>query len=162
LSGQPSAQATLSSASAQDETASLPALIKPRLNAYDEQIVGPMIALARSSIRDRIMMAGTNSAEFLFELHRRGYCDHCKLPFCEWAMRRRFSRFKTTLDWLMDFLNPAGVMVIWVDPMQPSKDREIRSALERRGLIVEVGSAGEDGTAISARRGKTKARSWLS
>jgi hypothetical protein len=146
---------------------------QPRLNAYDEQIVGPMIALARSSIRDRIVVAGTNSAELMFELHRRGYVQvattanchfangQCDVALVDWR-QKSIEGLQTTLDWLMDFLNPAGVMVIWVDPMQPSKDREIRSALERRGLIVEVGSAGEDGTAISARRGKTKARSWLS
>jgi hypothetical protein len=144
---QPSARAALSSASAQDETASLPAMIQPRLNAYDELIVGPMIALARSSIRDRIVMAGTNSAELMLERHRRGYVQvattanchfangQCDVALVDWR-RKSIEGLKATLDWLMDLLNPAGVMVVWVDPMQPSQDREIRSALGKRGLIV--------------------------
>jgi hypothetical protein len=105
------ARAALSSASAQDETASLPAMV----HAYDEQIVGPMIALARSSIRDRIVVAGTNSAELMFELHRRGYVQvattanchfangQCDVALVDWR-QKSIEGLKTTLDWPMDFL----------------------------------------------------------
>src|SRR5262249_57011165 len=54
----------------------------------------------------------------------------------------------TTLDWLLDFLSPAGELVIWVDPQEPAANRKLRAMLEKHGLIVEAGTMREHGSAV--------------
>ena len=41
--------------------------------ATGDRIIGPMIALADCSTRQRIVVAGSKSMELMLELHRRGY-----------------------------------------------------------------------------------------
>ena len=48
-------------------------MLTKTLNPQDKDVIEPLIAQARCSIRDRIVVAGTRSAELMFELHRRGY-----------------------------------------------------------------------------------------
>ena len=52
----------------------------------------------------------------------------------------------------MDFLSPTGVLVVWVDPQEPAANRNLRSMLERHGLLVEAGTIHEFGSAVSARQ----------
>jgi len=123
----------------------------------------PMIALARCSKLQRIIVAGSKGAELMFELHRRGYArvattSNCGLPagqydvaLVDWR-QRSIKAFETTLDWLMDFLSPTGVLVVWVEPQEPAGNRNLRSMLERHGLIVEAGTIHECGSAVSARQ----------
>ena len=128
-----------------------------------ERIVEAMLALASCSKLQRIIIAGAKSIELMFELHRRGYarasatanCGHSAgqydVALVDWR-QRTFKALETTLDWLADFLSPAGVLVVWVDPQKPAVSQNLRAALERRGFVVEAGTVREDGQAVFARR----------
>jgi ActR/RegA family two-component response regulator len=59
---------------------------------------------------------------------------------------------ETTLDWLVDYVCAVGVLVVWIDPQKPATIQTLRSALERRGFVVEAATVREDGCAVSARR----------
>jgi len=142
-------------------------MIQSRLTPASERIIEPMIDLARCSKLKRIIVAGANSAALMFELHRRGYVRvattaNCGLPagqydvaLVDWR-QRSIKALDTTLDWLVDFLSPAGVLVVWVDPQEPAANRKLRSALEKHGLIVEAGTVREHGSALSAQRSELK------
>jgi acetolactate synthase regulatory subunit len=130
-------------------------------------IIQPMIELARCSKWQRIIVAGSKSGELRLELHRRGFVRvattaSCGLPagqydvaLVDWR-QRSVKALETTLDWLMDFLSPTGVLVVWVDPQQPASNRKLRSAIEKRDLVVEAGTVREHGSAIAAQRRETK------
>jgi hypothetical protein len=131
--------------------------------AATERIIEPMMALARCSKRQPIIIAGANTAEHMFELHRQGYARvrttaHCGLPagqydvaLIDWR-QRSIKSLETTLDWLVDFVGPAGVLIVWVDPQQPAGNRTLRSILERHSLAIEAGTNQHHGSAIAARR----------
>jgi hypothetical protein len=138
-------------------------MIQARLIPAGERIIEPMLALARCSKLQRIIVAGSKSAELMFELHRRGHIRvattaNCGLPagqydvaLIDWRQRST-KALETTLDWLVDFLSPAGVVVVWVDPQEPAGNRKLRHALEAHGLVVEAGTIHAHGSAISAQR----------
>ena len=102
----------------------------------------------------------------MFDLHLRGYVrvattSNCGLPsgqydvaLVDWR-QRSIKALETTLDWLVDFLGPAGVLVVWVDPQERAGNRILRSVLERHGLIVEAGTIREHGSAVAARRSES-------
>jgi hypothetical protein len=126
-----------------------------------------MIELARCSKLGRILVAGATSAALMFELHRRGYVRvattaNCGLPagqydvaLIDWR-ERSIKALDTTLDWLVDFLGSAGVLVVWIDPQEPAANRKLRSMLEKHGLMVEAGTVREHGSAVSAQRSEMK------
>ena len=128
-----------------------------------ERIVDTMIALAHCSKQHRIIVAGSKSIEMMLELHRRGYERAAATANCgraagqydvamvDWR-RRTFRVLETTLDWLVDFLSPSGVMVVWVDPQKPAANQSLRSALEQRGFVIEDGTVLDYGYAVAARR----------
>jgi len=128
-----------------------------------DRILEPMIALARCSNLHRIVVAGANSVELMFDLHRRGYARAAGTAYCgrpagqydvalvDWR-RRTLKELETTLDWLVDYVCAVGVLVVWVDPQKPATIQTLRSALERRGFVVEAATVREDGCAVSARR----------
>jgi acetolactate synthase regulatory subunit len=134
-----------------------------RANPAGDRIIDPMIALARCSKQHRIVVAGSKGVELMFELHRRGYvraaatanCGHpagqYDVAFVDWR-RRTFKTLESALDWLVDFLSPAGVLVVWVDPQKPIANQNLRLLLERRGFVIESGTVHECGCAVSARR----------
>jgi hypothetical protein len=139
-------------------------MIQSSCNADSEQIVEPMLALARCSLRHRIVVTGTHSAALMFALHRRGYAHvaitansplangQYEVAFIDWR-QKSIESLKTMLDWLMDFLDPAAVVVMCVDSLGSPEDRKIlRSVLGKCGLSVETGTAGDYGLAISAWR----------
>jgi hypothetical protein len=138
-------------------------MLQSRLNPASERIIEPMVALARCSKLQRIIVAGSRSAELMFELHRRGYIRvattaSCGLParqydvaLIDWR-QRSIKALETTLDWLVEFLPPAGVLVVWVDPQEPAGNRKLRSALIRHGFLVEAGTIHEHGSAVCAQR----------
>jgi len=66
--------------------------------------------------------------------------------------QRSIKALETTLDWLVDFLSPAGDVVVWVDPQEPAGNRKLRRALQAHGLTVEAGTIREHGSAVSAHR----------
>jgi hypothetical protein len=131
--------------------------------AATARIIEPMIALAGCLNFQHIIMAGSKSIELMFELNRRGYsrvassanCGHASAQYdvalVDWR-QRTFRTLETTLDWLLEFLSPDGVLVLWLDSQKPAANQQIRLALEARGLVVEAATVREDGCAFSARR----------
>jgi hypothetical protein len=112
-------------------------------------------------------VAGAKSAALMFELHRRGYVRvattaNCGLPAGQYEValvdwrERSIKALDTTLDWLVDFLRPAGALVVWIDPQEAAGNRKLRSLLEKHGLVVEAGMVREHGSAVSAQRSETK------
>jgi acetolactate synthase regulatory subunit len=142
-------------------------MIHSHLIPADAGIIQPMIELARCSKLQRIIIAGSKSRELRSELHRRGFVRvattaSCGLPagqydvaLVDWR-QHSVKALETTLDWLMDFLSPTGVLVVWVDPQEPAGNRKLRSAIENRGFVVEAGTVRERGCAIAAQRREVK------
>jgi hypothetical protein len=128
-----------------------------------DRIIEPMIALACCSKQHRIVVAGSKSVEVMLELHRRGYVRTAATANCgrpagqydvalvDWR-RRTFKTLEIALDWLVEFLSPAGVLVVWFDPQKPTATQTLRLSLERRGFVIEGGTVNECGCAVSARR----------
>lgn len=128
-----------------------------------DRIVEPMIALAGCSKQHRIVVAGSKAVELMLELHRRGYaraaatanCGHpagqYDVALVDWR-RRTFDALEPALDWLVGFLRPNGVLVVWVDPQNAAANQALRQSLERRGFVIEAGTVHECGCAVSARR----------
>src|SRR5262245_2746546 len=116
-----------------------------------ERIVGTMIELARCSKGQRILVAGCNAPHRLFDLHRRGFnrvattaicglpCGQYDAAFVEWQASS-IKALESTLDWLVHFLAPGGVLAIWVEPCAQTDHRKLVSALERLGFLVEAGT----------------------
>jgi len=122
-----------------------------------------MIALAGCSKQHRIVVAGSRGVELMLELQRRGYahtaatanCGHpagqYDVALVDWR-RRTFKSLEVALDWLVGFLSPASVLVVWVDPQKAAANEALRLSLEGRGLVIEAGTVHDCGCAVSARR----------
>jgi hypothetical protein len=122
-----------------------------------------MIALAGCSKLQRLIVAGEKSIELAMELENRGYrhvaaTANCGRPaeqydvaLVDWR-RRTFRALDARLDWLVDFLRPEGVLVVWTDPQKPAARENLNAALERRGFIIENTTVHANGYAVSARR----------
>jgi len=136
---------------------------KPKPAMSGDQIVTAMIKLARCANVHRIILSGSAAPQRMFELHRRGYSRvattaTCGLPrgqydvaLVEWQLHS-VRALETTLNWLVHFLTPAGVLVIWIDSEERSGQRTLKSILQRLGFRIEAGTRCKDGVAISARR----------
>jgi hypothetical protein len=134
-----------------------------RSTSAGDRIIEPMIALAGCSKQHQIVVAGSRGVELMLELHRRGYpraaaTANCGQPagqydvaLVDWR-RRTFKTLEVALDWLVEFLSPAGVLVVWVDPQKAAANETLRFSLERRGFVIEAGTVHECGCAVSARR----------
>jgi hypothetical protein len=134
-----------------------------RVPSGGDRIIEPMIALADCSKQHRIVVAGSEGVELILELHRRGYaraaatanCGHpagqYDVALVDWR-RRTFKTPEPALHWLVDFLSPAGVLVVWVDPQKAAANETLRLSLERRGFVIEDGTIHECGCVVSARR----------
>jgi hypothetical protein len=148
-------------------------LTKPVTDVYShsfqsgDRIVEPMISLTHCSPPQRILVAGAKSVELAFELNRRGFsgvastanCGRAKAQYdialVDWR-KRNFKALETTLDWLVDFLTPEGLLAIWLDPQKPSSRQDLCSKLERRGFRIEDIAVHDFGAAVSARRRDVK------
>jgi hypothetical protein len=83
----------------------------------------------------------------MLELHRRGYaraaatanCGHPAgqygVALVDWR-RRTFKSLEIALDWLVNFLSPSAVLVVWVDPQKATANDALRLWLERRGFVI--------------------------
>ena len=130
--------------------------------AAGDRIIDPMIALAGCLTQHRIIVAGSKSIEQMLELQHRGYVRAAATANCgrpagqydvalvDWR-RRTLNALETTLDWLVNFLRPGAVLVVWVDAQKPAANQSLRAALERRGFAIEQGAVHECGCAVSAR-----------
>ena len=99
----------------------------------------------------------------MFELHRRGFIRvattaTCGLPrgqydvgLVEWQLPS-VKALATTLDWLVHFLSPAGVLVIALDTRECQDLGKLRPMLAKLGFRVEAGTRCGHDAAISARR----------
>ncbi|MDB5609750.1 MAG: hypothetical protein JWP25_6650 [Bradyrhizobium sp.] len=128
-----------------------------------DRIIEPMIALGHCSKQHRIVVAGSRGVQLMLELHRRGYaraaatanCGHPARQYdvvlVDWR-RRTFKTLEVALDWLVELLSPAGVLVVWVDPQKAAANETLRLSLEKRGFVIEAGTVHECGCAVSARR----------
>ena len=132
-----------------------------------QRIVELILALARCSKLQRIIVAGEKTIELTFELERRGYrhvatTANCGLPTEQYDVAlmywrwRTFRALETTLDWFVHFLRSEGVLVVWTDPQKPTARESLNAALEKRGFIIEATSAHANGCAVSARRREVK------
>ena len=113
------------------------------------------------------MVTGANSAETVIDLRRLGYAratttSNCGLPAGQYEVvlldgrQRSIKAIETTLDWVADFLSRTGVLIVWLDPLQPATSRPLRAVLEGRGFRIEVGTVHERGSAVAARRYEVK------
>jgi len=129
----------------------------------DERIVKGLVELARAAKSHRIIVAGSNCSEFLLELHQLGYLrvattKTCRIPCVQYDVallawrEHSIKALATTLDWLVHFLSPEGVLVIWLKPHESMSSRKLRSALQGMRFRIEAGTKCERGVAISARR----------
>jgi hypothetical protein len=139
-----------------------PLMNEPHLSP-SERIIEPMIALARCSKLQRIIVAGSKSFELMFELERRGYVHVATAANCGRAAaqyeialidlrRRGVKNLEPTLDWLAHFLSPTGVLVVWSDPQKPEAREGVCAVLEGRGFVIEDRTIRDDGFAYSARQ----------
>lgn len=127
-----------------------------------ERIIETMIELARCSNLHRIIVAGSKGPHQMFELHRRGYTRvattaTCGLPRGQYDVAfveqlQSIKALETTLDWLVHFLAPTSVLVIWIDTSESTDQRKLGSILERLGFQLEAGTRCEGGLAVAARR----------
>ncbi|HMA74481.1 MAG TPA: hypothetical protein VKP67_23770 [Xanthobacteraceae bacterium] len=136
---------------------------KSKRTMRGDHIVPTMIKLARCTNLHRIIMSGPAAPERIFELQRLGYSRvattaTCGLPrgqydvaLVDWQLRS-ISALETTLNWLVHFLTPAGVLVVGLAFNKYSDQRTLKSIFERLGFQIEAGVRCEDGVAISARR----------
>src|SRR5450759_2290047 len=138
-------------------------MIKSMPKISDERIVDAMIQLARVTKSHRVIVAGTNSAEALLKLRRRGYLRVTTTKICLVPGRQydvalvawREQSIKTlemTLDRLVHYLSAAGVLVVWIGPHERMPDQALRLAFGRLGFRIESGTSCENGIAIAARR----------
>jgi hypothetical protein len=138
-------------------------VVQSRLAPAVDRIIEPMLDLAHCSKLNGIVVAGANSAELMFELRRCGYVrvattTNSGLPagqydvaLVDWR-ERSIKALDTTLDWLVDFLSPWGMLVVWIDPQEPAGNRKLHSMLEKHGLVIEASTVRECGSAVSAQR----------
>src|SRR5258707_14568588 len=129
-----------------------------------DRIIEPMITLAHCSKQDRIVVAGSRGIELMFELQRLGYVRAAATPNCghpaaqydvalvDWR-RRTFNALEPALDWLVAFLRPNGVLVVWVGPQKAAANQALRQSLERRGFVIHAGNRPEGRGPAFARRG---------
>ena len=127
-----------------------------------DRILEPMIALAGCSKQQRIVVAGSKNIELTSELNRRGFIHVASTANCgraagqydvalvDWR-RRTFRALETTLDWLVDFLKPGGLLVVWIDPQKQAVRQDLYAGLERRGFLIQDRAVDELGSAVSAR-----------
>jgi hypothetical protein len=128
-----------------------------------DRILDSMINLSRCSKQQRLIVAGSKSIELTSELYRHGFLHVASTANCgraagqyevalvDWR-RRTFQALETTLDWLVDFLSPGGLLVVWIDPQKPTTRRSLYAGLERRGFLIEDRAVHDFGSAVSARR----------
>jgi hypothetical protein len=130
-------------------------------NGSIDHITGTMIELAQCCAEHRIILAGSNEHDRISELHSHGFSRAvttatCKLSrrqydvaFVEWR-QHSIKALETILDWLVHFVTPMGVLVIWIDAAP--EQRKLHAAIEKLGFHVETGTRCQNGFVVSARR----------
>jgi hypothetical protein len=65
---------------------------------------------------------------------------------------RTLHALEPTMDWLMDFLTPSAVLVVWVDAQKPAASESLRASVAKRGFVIARNTVHECGCALLARR----------
>jgi hypothetical protein len=83
---------------------------------------------------------------------------NCGLPtgqydvaLVDWR-RRTLHTLETTMDWLVNFLSPCAVLVVWVDAQKPAANESLRASVAKRGFVIVHSTVHECGCALLARR----------
>ncbi len=146
-------------------------MAQPESRISGEQIVGTMIELARCSPHHRIIVAGSNDANQLFHLHRRGYkrvttmatrglpCGQFQVALVDWQLQSIMA-FAGALNGLVPFLAPESVLVVRLDTRECADHGRLRSILEKARFRVEAGTCSEGGIVVSARRDEAILKSF--
>jgi hypothetical protein len=127
--------------------------------------IDSIIELAGCSDHDRILLAGASDPDPLSGWRRRGYhrvatMAASRLPrgqydvaVVEWR-QHSIRALETMLDWLVCFLSPRGVLVVWIGDASgaASTRRDLQAAIERLGFRVDGGKRCQGGFAVSACR----------
>jgi hypothetical protein len=127
------------------------------------RIAGGLVELARAKTSTRLLIAGDQTTQLLNELRRRGFenvlnIKNCGLPRGQFAVAlvawqdHSIKALETTLDWLVDFLSPTGVLGIWVGSVELGSHQKLSMALDRLGFRIESGTWVAHGIAVCARR----------
>jgi hypothetical protein len=56
------------------------------------------------------------------------------------------------MDWLVNFLSPCAVLVVWVDAQNPAANESLRASVAIRGFGIVHGTVRECGCALLARQ----------
>src|SRR4029078_5449830 len=114
-------------------------------SGVSDRIIDPMMTITNCSTRHRIVVVGAKSMELVIELHRRGYLlaaatGNCGRPagqydvaLVDWRART-IHAVETRMDWLVSFLRPGAVLVVWVDAQKPAANESLRASVEKRGF----------------------------
>jgi hypothetical protein len=138
----------------------------PDQTSFDDRIARTLIGLARISRSHRVLVAGSLSRDVMIELSRRGCArvmtmTHCGAPHGQYDaavvawQRQSLKALDVTLNWLVHFLRPKGVLAVWVPRDENATDQRLRSMLDRLGFRVEAGSSCANGLAVAARRSES-------
>jgi hypothetical protein len=129
----------------------------------DKCIIATVVELARCSAHHRIIVAGDQAPQHMFELHRQGLdravtTAHCGLPRGQYDVAlvawrtQSIKALETTLDWLTHYLAQTGVLVVWVDVNEVAKEQQLRTMLARLSFRIEAGTRVGGCVAVSAYR----------
>jgi hypothetical protein len=127
------------------------------------RIAGGLVELARAKKANRLLVSGDATTEMLGELRRRGFASvfstkTCGLPRGQFEVTlvawqdHSIKALETTVDWLVHFLSPTGVLCIWIGSAELGAHQRLKMALDRLGFRIESGSRVEHGIAVCARR----------
>jgi hypothetical protein len=126
--------------------------------------IDSIIELSGCSDHDRILLAGASGPDPVSAWRSRGYqrvatMAASRLPRGQFDIavvegrQHSIRALETMLDWLVCFLSPRGVLVVWIeDAGTPSLRRNLQSAIGRLGFHVEAGKRCQSGYAVSASR----------
>ena len=128
-----------------------------------ERTIETMIALARCSRSHRILISGSDGANRMFDLNRRGFnrvatTATCGLPHGQydvaWIEWNQYSikALETTLNWLVHFLAPRSGLVIWIGSDAVTDKVKLESAVQRLGFDIDAVTRSAHGFAMSAQR----------
>lgn len=129
----------------------------------NETVVDCVLDLARCSRQHRILIAGSGNAALMTGLHQRGYyrvetIASCGAPRGQYDVAlidwrgRSVRALAATLDWLVHFLAPSAVLVVWIDAHERAGGGRLQSVLERSGFQIEVGTRSPAGCGVAACR----------
>jgi hypothetical protein len=93
----------------------------------DERIVDTMIELARAAKTHQMIVSGRGYSRVTTAKTCRVPCGEHDVALVAWR-EHSIKALATTLDWLVHFLSPAGVWVVWIGPHERMPNYTLRLA----------------------------------